>query len=881
MRVFRILEISYDCNGDVVGSQVSNLADSFILQGTTHDSCCTMDAHPRTAFSKNGLLNHNGDILSSQFTHGRAVAGESQRGPELCVTRMSFHGETRAFSAKNEGMTVISKSTSTSVEIVECSSVVDVKVGLTVPCILLRQRKKQGTHFKYLLLTLSHSNSLNLHMEFKLPYEIKDHLTLLRGPTVLWSNAGIIYYTSLKVGGVKQVSFRPSSFIFTGELPLDKRKIIILGSQISTKENTVTEDIWGQRSLGYFLDEGKEFDGACILPHAYCSVVKCMLLISAEEEQEGLRSEVMAATSTKQLVWFQSGVPRDVCVLPFEDPQNILLVDTGRNGCFFAISFSHGNVCAVWKDTFQVASCWQGVTSLLVDDFVGCGTEQALLLCDGPYPPGVVPTDFIITDLGDITYTSRPESSEGPHGAEAVQENHLLTVQALESRLQSGMASVQELQRDLEEKNRVIRRSVRALMHLVSGRPFALPSAQQEGLVSLWDDGDEEDSSVELPSSPLAPPNPVVKVWHRVLEDQLVVGVQLGTDAAGYLDSASVSFLIDVDRSRTPPRKKPDWSGETGLTLTVTAVTQLAPLLAHASCPLRVLLHLPTAPESSGAPQSPGAPQVLHCGFITLDIQDVAQGKLAPHLLKDPRLSTAEASEDLLSILAAFDSWCFQIGCSDHTLFDVPRWLLGAQRGQRVAVRQDFIVSAMEHLPSVMLFEWQEKSPFRGELTVHCRGLHNLLQFLDSLCRVLPPSHRVQLLGRDRAEQDPGQAFATALEREVLALREGVTSVLHSAVSEEESERVEQVERSTGSVPEGPAEELHRRRAEWGRERERSRSRLLPLVDGERYRRLVLSLSHVQLQTDLAALALCDSWPLPTGPGPDSSIPAAPNASSR
>ena len=305
---------------------------------------------------RTSLLNQNGDILSFQFTYGLGSGGEQQSGSELRVTRMSFHRETKAFPIKFEGKTEMNRSSSASVEVVGCSSVVDVKVGLAVPCLLLKRCKKQGSLFKYLLFTLSNSNSLNPHLEFKVPYEIKDNLTLLQGPTVLWSNAGMIHYISLQVGEVKQASIHLSSVSFIGELPLDKRQIIIFGSKISSKERTVNaqEDAWGQINLGYFLEEGKEFDGAWILPHAYSSVVKCMLFISAEEDEDGLKASVVAATSRKQLVWFEGGAPKDICILPFEEPQNVLMVDTGRNGCLFTISFSHGNVCTVWKDSFQV-----------------------------------------------------------------------------------------------------------------------------------------------------------------------------------------------------------------------------------------------------------------------------------------------------------------------------------------------------------------------------------------------------------------------------------------------------------------------------------------------------------------------------------------------
>ncbi|KAJ8415113.1 hypothetical protein AAFF_G00008110 [Aldrovandia affinis] len=874
------------------------------------------------------VLNHKGDLLSFQFSHTLASRGESQGELELKLTKMSFQREAKAFSIKTEGTTVI-KTISTDVDFVDCASVVDEDIGLTVPCVLLKQCKKKRTSFKYLLFTLSQSNSLSHHLEFKLPYEIKDNLTFLHGPTVLWSHAGNVNYASLSVGEVKQVPLQLSSVLFIGEVPLDKREIIVLGKSSLERPTDPRQDVWGHMSLGYLLDYGKSFDGACFLPHAYISVAKCILIVSAEEDDSGLKSTVVVVTSRNQLMWFEAGVPKDVCMLPFAEPLNVQMANTGRNGCLFVVSFSHGNVCTVWKDSFQVASCWQGVCSLLVDDFVGCGTDQVLLLFDNHRSLGTTLTNFIITDLGDITYTDRPEGNEGLDATDPVQENQLLTVQALESRLQSGMSSIQELQRDLVVTERVIRQSARALTDLVSGSEHTLSSPEEEDLVSLWDeDGEEEDLLEEMPTKPVAPPAapPVLveKVWHRVIEDHLVVGVQISADAASSLESASVSFLIEAGQGVAPPviqatsrsfrlpqppppspppppppspsrspscpeppakRKKPDQTSGMGsdgaLTLTATAVTELIPLLACAEFRCHILLHSVQRQETA-APQRAGGPAVTHCGSVSLDIQDVACGKLTPRLLKDRTIITAEATEDLLSLLAVSDSWRFLISCPDHTLFAVPQWLLGALRCERAAVQPDFILSNPENPSTMMLFHWRERNSFQGELLVYCRAQHHLLQFLDSLCRRLPPSHLIDVLC-PTAGQDPAQALASSLERELLAMREGVTSLLRSATSGEGRDGKEREEGATDPTPSSSADaadELQRHRAEWCRERERSRRMLSPLVDVEQYRKFTDALANIQLETDVTAYALCEAWPVSPVPQPHSSMPAAPNSKS-
>ncbi|XP_036396751.1 Fanconi anemia group B protein [Megalops cyprinoides] len=857
------------------------------------------------------LFNFCGDVFSFQFTHSISNERQSQRGSELKFSRMSFQRDTNNFLIKNEGTALFSKSSSTDVDIVDCASTVDVNNGLTIPCVLLKQYKKKGASFKYILLMLSHQNSLNPHMEFKLPYEIKDNVMFLQGPTVLWSHEGLVYYTSLQAGGVRQVPVQLSSVSFIGELPEVKRKIMILGSEISAKErlSDQQENIWGQRSLGYFLEDGKAFDGAWILPHAYSSVVKCVLLIHAKEDNDQLRSTAVAATSKNQLVWFENGVPKDVCQLPFEEPQNIQMVNAGRNGCLFAISFKHGNVCAVWKESFQVASCWQGVCSLLVDDFVGCGTDQVLLLFESHHPPGATLTNFMITDLGDMIYTSRLEDSEQPDPAEAVQENYLLTVQALESRLQSGTASIQDLQRDLEEKERVIVQSVQALTDLISGRKHALPRADQEGLVSMWDeDKEEEDSEEEMLMMPAAPPSLVEKVWQRVIEDQLVVGVQLTADAASSVESVSVSFLAEAGqgpvpavvqtRSRSfqlgqPPlptptplshpepaakRKKCDHTSGTrtdsAQRLTVTAVTKLSPLLASAHLKCRVTLHSVHL-DDAATPWRTRGPVATQCGYVYVDAQDVAKGKFSPRLLNDCALTTADATEDLLSLLAVSDTWSFQISCSDHTLSDVSQWLLGPMQCERVAVSPDYFLSKPVRSSAVILCKWQKRTPFQGELLIHSSSWHRLLQFLDCMCRILPPSYQIQPLRKGGVE-GLTQTLASALEKEALALREGVSSLL-SLGSGEGQEGEGGVGVTPDPAPVASADELQRRRAEWERDGERSRRRLSPLVEVEHYRRLTASLSQVQLEGDMAAHSLWEAQSVPPASHLQSFLLATPN----
>lgn len=142
-----------------------------------------------------------------------------------------------------------------------------------------------------------------------------------------------------------------------GELPLHGDQVFVLGLQKVSDQ--CSSDQSTSQTLGCFLESGQVFDGTVILPHPYICITRCMCVLSAGKVDGVLKSSVVAATSNQQLVCFENGIVKDICQLPFEQPESIQVVNTGRNGCLFAISFQQGHVCAVWRETFQV--CKSGV----------------------------------------------------------------------------------------------------------------------------------------------------------------------------------------------------------------------------------------------------------------------------------------------------------------------------------------------------------------------------------------------------------------------------------------------------------------------------------------------------------------------------------------
>ncbi|CAH2299240.1 Hypothetical predicted protein [Pelobates cultripes] len=148
----------------------------------------------------------------------------------------------------------------------------------------------------------------------------------------------------------------------------------------------------------------------------------------------------------------------------------------------------------------------------------------------------------------DTDTSKKDESAE-----DGCQENQFLTVQALEARLQAGLLFLQELQHDIQVKDRVIKTSCESLTNMTQGKDVIVQSAEKEGLTSLWDDSDNcPDSPSSDPCTSLAIPDCFVeKVWYRVIDDLLVVGVKLSNSVYSVIQG---SLLALVDQSTKFPK---------------------------------------------------------------------------------------------------------------------------------------------------------------------------------------------------------------------------------------------------------------------------------------------------------------------------------------
>nr|KAF6431712.1 hypothetical protein HJG63_008192 [Rousettus aegyptiacus] len=132
-----------------------------------------------------------------------------------------------------------------------------------------------------------------------------------------------------------------------------------------------------------------------------------------------------------------------MCQLPCGGPCALQLKDSGGD-LLFLVSCRSSDACAVWEKNFQVAAKWEKIRLVLIDDFIGTGNEQVLLLFQDSLNSDCL-SSFKVTDLDHINYSSETLDCNEDDLFEDKQDNHYLVIPALERRVKVGLASIREV----------------------------------------------------------------------------------------------------------------------------------------------------------------------------------------------------------------------------------------------------------------------------------------------------------------------------------------------------------------------------------------------------------------------------------------------------
>ncbi|XP_051869913.1 Fanconi anemia group B protein isoform X2 [Pristis pectinata] len=706
----------------------------------------------------------NGEVISFILSKEKHPSGKNVAVVQF--RRMVFDSESGKFMKKFAGKYVTNQKSSYS-QIIACSCTIDSRTGQNFPCILLKKHKK-GSKYGYILLLLQNSNKIEHHLDFELDYEMKENLTLLTGPSVYWSCGNQVLHISLQTNGILSIPISFTAVTWIGEIS-DGDVILLCARKMAGRAkideaalSKADKQIWGSEFITYSIKK-KTLCNHHFIPNAYSTVVTHILICPFDDTDNQLKTTITAITCRNQLVMFENCVPKNVCQLPFEDACEIKMATTGRENHLFLVSSRSGSVCAVTKESWEVVAVWQDIWSLQVDDFLGVGTEQILLFSRGASTIEDCLKDFILTDLGEFSYrvNSGLAEDKGIQINNTAHVNYHHTVQALEARLQSGLASLKELKHLLRAKERVLLQSSKALINLIEGKQFPLPSAEEEGLVSLWheEDSDLQLSTEETCSANQALNHPVQKIWQRIVDGSWIVGTQISESTTLIFDSVSLSLVMDPDPLNTaplihseskvlklsksgvspsfpqypvePPLKKsrldlqdikdlnschkedPCFQIYKDLTQTITVVTNLSPLLVFNKVHCSVLLH-GMMMGSNQKTELTKIGMISPCGKVSLNLEDIWNEKYTTVLLQNPSLCTDQAVEDFYAIVATSQRSYFRIFSRDYTLAPVKDWLLGPMQCEPLKIYPEY----WHCFKMGLLLNWHLQNPFKGILTV-------------------------------------------------------------------------------------------------------------------------------------------------------------------
>ncbi|CAN2387689.1 Fanconi anemia [Pristimantis euphronides] len=834
-----------------------------------------------TLIPNNGrVIAYNGQIVTFQTLQNKNSLDPAEKNI-LAFSRKVFNSETGQFLEMSSGEYSIPASKST-LELACVSCVADSRSGIKLPCVLLRTCKRKSNGSSRLIALLLHSsNELEPYLKFRVDSETMEDVHITDGPTILWRQHERLLYVSSLTSDVLTAPINISAVLWTGTIEegtcvLGITSMRLAGTDLSAS-SLPNSTLQGKEFILYCIENQKVVPGSCLLPHAYSSVLQYLEVCKMQNVNNRYETSAIGVSST-QLIWFHNGVPKQVCQLPSENPSKLQVAYMRQADILCVLSFPSGNACGIWKDGWKTAATWQRVGNLLVDDFLGRGFDQLLVVFDDDLDNSFEQRAFTLTDCGDVTYPADGIDDDvtglDDDDVTGLHYNNTLMLQTLEARLQANLLSLEELQRHVWVQDEVLESSCHALLDMSLGRETSIRSAEKEGLVLLWDDAEDCPSPATKISSPVDPKQLVETVWHRIVDDVLVVGVKMKTSALEALSDFAISLILDQKEALPSPVTKCQsnvlnltisssqdssaqrqrlqdkdnvagdcwWrasapSYQSDVERTITAITELSPLLVLGSAACAVLLHARRKIQDDCFLTSESL--IAPCGRVSWSLEDVLKGKHTINVFE--RCQESWSLEDIFALLSASQKCSLHISSPDCTLSSISEWMRAHLHGESLMPLPEVTVCMKDGSLHGTLFTWSSKTPCEGNLTVFYRNSSVLLQCLHSMKSILPPSCVVNVM-RPGNRKSMTMTLAQSAEEELLALR-NVASAVACELGKDFTLNCEAEKRGSSS-----SEQIQRYREDL-RAEQVGQGTPLP-ASAEMYRCGVLTIAQIQMKSD-------------------------------
>ncbi|XP_041462413.1 uncharacterized protein LOC121413593 isoform X2 [Lytechinus variegatus] len=495
----------------------------------------------------------NRDSDKSLFSDDSIFSGSDAQAIQLQVVSFGFSSENRSFEEETRSKACALQNADGRIVSAQCLR--ESHTGVVLPCVIIQSQTLHEDYVCSLFFYVPSSNKLCLYGEFSTKFALpRNSVYLADGPVVCWRvverNEFLIARTevgsrSFTVHRFIDVNDAKESSIMHCSANPDGSLHLITTPQIEVDGGS-EERIW-KRAIWQSEKSFNFANSSCLVPEVYASITCCMLYeegntSSGESENVGDYNPSLQwnttyiATSMKQLLKFQNGVFCKLTSIPFDDAVDIVTMET-RGEKVLIVRSRRSQVCVISCTSFQVIEEWKNVMCVCIDDVIGNGRDQLLMLLhanegspeEQPFP------QFILTDL-DLCHITRcdPALHDGKGQRSDVRqstsspESLITAMKALEAKVEIGLTSLKEQELSRRLKDSIITQSMENLAQMANGVSISSPG--QATLVHLCGVVASQPSQCPEPRRDTGQRLNVTNGWHRIVNGKWVIGVKVTND---------------------------------------------------------------------------------------------------------------------------------------------------------------------------------------------------------------------------------------------------------------------------------------------------------------------------------------------------------------
>lgn len=472
--------------------------------------------------------------------------------------------------------------------LLDAKNITEINTGKNIVCALLSSC--QENQLSFFIVTINCDNKLVPLKYIKVCKQILEasfHTCkpqLIDGPGLMWVHNTSLHVATSSYGPVCRLTLNSKSL----EDPSDEKSVkthlsmlfyhhfqgmsLVVGTRINDDEKNNNKSFAVIFSVP--VDSFKNVDNSRIIPEPYLSTVQHVKVLQCSYtnriesdkicgENYCLNIRLLTVTSEGYLTEFHSGklirclylsninvgISQLTAIPTFED----------FSSWFPVIITNEQKACIITPRLTKVHSIIEGFSDVFVDDFLGWGSSQLLLVLLSPtWEPNVLSNHWLLTDFDLCHFTSEPrichqEDDDSAASRFGTDECPEAVEKALSNKIQLEILALEEKTLLLNNRNDFITNCWRQLlcMQSMKGKHSALSTDKKPGLMSFVE-GSNLRAYPATKQAHSSCPLEIIRLWQKIYMDQWIVGVEFRHSKAKFLKNASLLITVSENNDSKP-----------------------------------------------------------------------------------------------------------------------------------------------------------------------------------------------------------------------------------------------------------------------------------------------------------------------------------------